>query len=124
MADTRCRACYITWPPASERLLSRVCEATVAAEVLMPTLAAASSRTVQLIESGPNFELWKGRDGAMTGRLDWNQRAAVRVTVNGHGHGTSHSVISRWEAATKQGDRLIIIDFGTCPRTTAACVFR
>ena len=66
---------------------------------------------VKLISSGPTFEIWRGAKGVM--RLDWNNKGAVRMMVDGHGYAEfAAPEIRRWGEAHRQAPRAaLLIDF-------------
>lgn len=76
----------------------------------------SQAEAARLVDSGPLFEVWQGRDRGTT-RIDWTRRGAVRITVVGHGCADySPPCMRRWDAALKQADQAaVLIDFWDMP---------
>jgi len=59
--------------------------------------SAATTPTARAIETGPNFEIYKG--ALCLQRLDWTREGAVRITHVGHLETwCAERVIQRWDA--------------------------
>lgn len=67
-------------------------------------MADQESKDIKLVSSGPTFEIWHGSKGKM--RLDWTRQGAVRMIVDGHGHGEfAEPELRRWTDALRMGGK-------------------
>lgn len=71
-------------------------------------MAETAANDVKLVQSGPSFEIWRGPKGVM--RLDWTRKGAVRVIVDGHGHGEfAAPTVRRYDDAVRAGVKVTAV---------------
>ncbi len=75
----------------------------------------SDSESLQKVESGPSFEVWRFRSSML--RLDYRRAGIVEMIVIGHGHVEfTQPCHRRWDEALRKHDRLTILaDFWNMP---------